>query len=475
MVLGEQRAAGKGVNARGESAPDGWSSRMATLIRPDHRAAQPNGSLVRLVPISERALARANSTPGRYAAMMLVLVVLSLACGITGVVGVQQRSALVDGVRTGSGPLAVQALNVYRSLSDADATAASAFLSVGAEPAELRQRYADDIAAAGAALAAAGASGAADEAAVGEIAVQLSVYTGLVETARAYNRQRLPLGAAYLREASGLMRERLLPAAQELYESASRNLSTDRDTAAGAPWWFLLFGVLTLAAMAYVQVQVRRRTNRTLNVGLAVATGAALIAVLWLTVAWSGVHRDLEASRVDGSAQMQTLVRARTAALQARADEALTLIARGNGKAFEEDYERQMAALAGREGFEGLLGRAQDAATDSLVRDSVEAAIESASKWRNAHTRVRSLDDGGQYGEAVKLAIGNTPSSAAEGFTDVDANLTVAIDATREEFEQRVDEADRALTAATGGMVVLTLVMVAGIGVGLQQRVAEYR
>src|SRR5262249_53664527 len=136
---------------------------------------------------------------------------LGVLAGVAAVVGVEQRAGRVDQIRTESGPLTVSAQQLYRSLSDADATAAAALLSGGVEPADLRARYEQDIAAASDALTAAGAARGADHEAVAQIAQALPVYTGLVETARTNNRLNLPVGAAYLREASGLMRDRLLP------------------------------------------------------------------------------------------------------------------------------------------------------------------------------------------------------------------------------------------------------------------------
>ena len=103
----------------------------------------------------------------------------------------QRQSATTD-VRTSSGPLAVQAEILYRSMSDADATAASAFLSTGAEPPALRTRYLNDIDAAGAALVNASAGDVADRDALRQIATGLPIYTGLVETARADNHLGLP-------------------------------------------------------------------------------------------------------------------------------------------------------------------------------------------------------------------------------------------------------------------------------------------
>ena len=59
--------------------------------------------------------------------------------------------------------------------------------------------------------------------AVADISAQLAAYTGLVESARANNRQGLAIGSAYLREASSLMQTALLPGAEKIY---SGNLAT---------------------------------------------------------------------------------------------------------------------------------------------------------------------------------------------------------------------------------------------------------
>ena len=122
-----------------------------------------------------RLAARARSTPGRLTALMLLLVVLGLLAGIAAAVGIMQRSALVGGVRNGSGALTIQAQQLYRSLSDADATAATAFLSGGVEPVALRQRYLDDISDASAALAAVTAGAGTDRALVDQLSAQLTV------------------------------------------------------------------------------------------------------------------------------------------------------------------------------------------------------------------------------------------------------------------------------------------------------------
>ncbi len=409
--------------------------------------------------------------------MMAGLVVLGLLAGGAGVLSVRERSDLVRRVTATSGPLAVAAQDLYRSLSDADATAASAFLSGGLEPAGQRARYEADIATASAALTrvAGGVTEGAGFSAVDRLAAQLPVYTGLVETARTLNRQGLPLGAAYLREASGLMRQTLLPAAQEAYAAVSGRLAEARDDASGFPWVALPLGLLALAGLVAAQVCLTRRTNRLLNPGLVTATAAALAAVLWLLAAWAGAAGHLTASRRDGSDQVDLLVQARVLALGARGDESLTLVARGAGATFEQRYAEAMTKLVGADGSGGLLAQAETRAADGTGRAAVDAAVNDARRWRSVHTEIRKLDDSGDYPQAVALAVGTGQESAQSAFGRLDADLARGIEHGGDRFARETDRAGDALSGAAAGIGALTVVLMLGAVIGIQRRIAEYR
>jgi hypothetical protein len=423
-------------------------------------------TIARRLPAVQRRLRR---TPGRLGLAMAVLIVLGLATGLAGAIGVRQRIDLINGATARNGELTVAAQRLYRALSDADATAASAFLAGGVEPAAMRERYQADIADAAAALAIVSggrAGGAEGDAAVAKIAAQLPVYTGLVETARVYNRQGVPIGGAYLREASGLMRSSLLPAAQSLYEAVSKELDDARDSAGAFPWFAIFLGLVTIGALIAVQRYLTRRTNRVFNVGLLAATGAAVVMVIWLAVSAVLAAGRLDASRDEGSAQVARLAGARIAALQARADEAHTLVARGNGAAFEEDYVKVMPQVT-----ELLVLDGADATTQAAAR----AATAEAQKWLAAHKELRALDEGGQYGNAVNAAIGTEPTSTASIFNKLDEQLAGAIQHNGERFDREVDGAAGALAAADIGVGLLAVLLILGATLGIQRRLAEYR
>ena len=167
----------------------------------------------------------ARTTPG---VVGMIAVAVAACCVIAGVVCAAQlngRIAEHNAVLDRSEPFAYSAQNLYAALSAADAAAASAFLSGGIETAPMRARYQQALADAASALAdaTAGATDAETRTAMAEISAQLAAYTGLVESARANNRQGFPIGSAYLREASSLMQTALLPGAEKIYTG---NLAT---------------------------------------------------------------------------------------------------------------------------------------------------------------------------------------------------------------------------------------------------------
>jgi hypothetical protein len=445
-----------------------------TLVR-ERPANMPVGAPARRSgELRRRTARRLRRTPGRLVLMLAGLVVLGAATGVVASVGVQQRAAEVERVTTRSGRLSVAAQQLYRALSDADATAAGAYLAGGIEPPALRDRFADDIAQAAGALAEVSAGGRGTQL-VARIAAQLPVYTGLVETARTYNRQGLPLGAAYLREASGLMRGMLLPAAQDLYRAAAADVADARGKGAGFPWFAVPLALLTIAGLVLAQRWLTRRTNRVFNVGLVAATAAAVLLVGWLGVSAIVAGQRLDASRVRGSDQVDVLVEARIAALQARADESLTLVARGSGGSFEQSYVSVMRQLAGDDGNGGLLARARSAATDDTTRSALDAAGDRARAWLRDHQKVREADDGGDYAQAVRRSVGTGPDTTAALAAQLDSELERAIAATGRQFEVQAGRAGGTLSGVDLVMILLAALVVLGAAIGIQRRLAEYR
>jgi hypothetical protein len=420
----------------------------------------------------QRLRAIVRSTPGRLTAAIAVLLVLGIAYGITAFTGSINATNDVSSIRHTSGPLTVEAQSLYRALSDADATASAEFLSAGDQSDQLRSRYLVDIAGAGSSLAAVTAGSERPTAAMNTLATELPVYGGLVETARANNRLGFPVGAAYLREASGLMRQTLLPAADSVYRQEAATLAHDHNAASAYPYFATLFGLVLLAALSGAQRYVMRRTRRRFNLGLVAASALMVAALIYQNVSWSSLHAHLDAAAARGSDQVNTLVQARIAALQARADEALTLVARGSGGAFETDFKNTMNSLIGTDGTGGTLGDAERNASDRAVRDAISRAMSDLRAWQAVHTGLRQSDDSGQYTAAVSAAVGAASVDASQV---VDHDLGGGIETANEVFATQAADASDAIRVVGIVVLILTLLVLGGLTVGVQRRIAEYR
>ncbi|MFL6144142.1 MAG: hypothetical protein ACJ72N_20040 [Labedaea sp.] len=443
----------------------------------------PSGVAARRVlgsPISAvRQVTRsAGTTPGRLTVIAVGLVLLTLLTGLVGAVALRQKQTAIDNLIEHREPLAAAAQQVYRSLSDADATAASAFLAGGIEPDALRQRYQRDIAQAGAALATASSDvGGVPEAQaqVQQLNQQLPVYAALVETARANNRQGFPAGAAYLREASGLMRSKILPAAQALYQIDFERLRAEQADARSFPWTTVALTVLLLAALIATQLYLTRKTNRLINVGLFAATAAVLLGLVWGTVALLVESSGVADGQRNGSDQVEVLVRARIATLKLRADETLTLVARGDAPQYEQEFAELSKQVSGATDA-NLLVQAKNLAPNQQVADEVQAAIDNTNAYLAAHQKIRESDGQGRYDDAVNATIKeDAPNSAAAAFAKLDDNLLKALNEGRQEFVNQTLGARNALTGLVPGIAVLALLAAAAITLGIAQRLREYR
>jgi hypothetical protein len=381
-------------------------------------------------------------------------------------------------VVTRSQPLSADAASIYRSLADADTMAASGFLAGAQEPRDVHEQYEKDIREASRLLVRAAASTDATSASGREITTLnelLPVYTGLIERARANNRQGLPLGGAYLRYANQKMTDELLPAAERLYAAETGKLGTDSARARQWPYVSLAAGVVVLAGLLWIQRREYRRTNRVFNRGLLVATAASAALLLWLAVGQTLARAELHDAMVHGQESLDVLNHARINSLKARANENLTLVARGavltpdgeNDK-YETDYSSGMKALGSELKSAGKLA-------DGLGgRAPVARAVSGVSEWQGRHRKARATDEQGDYEGALEQIIG-PENSTGESFERVDRALGTALAHEQAEFTAAAEDGRGALGGLPTGAGALAVLGAVGTAVGVGRRLSEYR
>jgi hypothetical protein len=420
-----------------------------------------------------RTLLTGPATPDRLRRAGAVLV---LGCLLFAVVSALSGASRTEAVQDAGSRLA--ALNsdtaqLYQSLADADAMATSGFVAGGQEPAGVRNRYDEDIARASARLVqAAGRLPERDPAQqpILTIAGRLPEYTELIESARVYNRQGLPLGQSYLNSGSQLMREEILPAAEQLRRLQVAALEADYRRGGVLPLAALLFGIAALAAVLDVAVVERRRTNRVLNVGLLLAGVALTAALLWWAVALlvAGSHLSDARGHSDAAAALDD---ARAAVLQARSNESLVLVARNGSSTSDADFFDQLSRVLGPDGNGGLLAVAGATVPAAQLAETRAATL----AWRDAHRRLRGLDDSGNYRAAVASAVGTDPTGSGVAFQRLDSTLGGVADGERRAFGDDLDAAAGVLSAISVGPSALALTAAAAAAAGIARRVGEYR
>ncbi|MFQ6395387.1 hypothetical protein ACLMAJ_18210 [Nocardia sp. KC 131] len=403
----------------------------------------------------------AATTPGAIGAVLVITVVL---CVFSGFMCADQLSDKITRryiVLERTEPLAYAAQSLYVALSAADASAAAAFLSGGIESPEVRGRYQQSLADAAGALAEAttGASDAQTRSIVARVSADLPAYTGLVEAARANNRQGFPVGSAYLREASTLMQNSLLPNAEQLSENRFAAVRQDQDDIGALPMKSIALLLSTLIACGVGSAVLLRRTNRRMNLGVAACAGATAVVLLWSVIATLVAATDVDTGKSGASTRFETLAQARILAQQARSDETLQLITRGDITAGEADFAEHTAALG-------------DRLASTIGPDS--AAAQALSKWRTGHGRQKDAYEAANYPAAVAQAIGSAPDNSATRFADLDGALRDELAQVRKELRDGVDSAGGSLAFSPSGTLLLMVVAASAVTVGSWSRLKEF-
>ena len=426
--------------------------------------------------------AAATTEPGRLRIIGALLAALVIAFGTVAAWQMTDRATAADDVLNRSQPLSSDAADIYRSLADANTAAASGYLAGLQEKPAMREGYERDIRTAAEKLVKAAANsepGSTSANTIAELSRLLPEYKGLVETARANNRQGYPVGGAYLRTANEMMQQKMLPAAEKLYETENQRLSDDYADAKSFPWAAAGLGILALAALAWAQRRTYQRTNRVLNHGLVTATAAATVVLLWLTVSHTVARAGLNDSYDHGVRSLNVLHEARIASLTARSDENLTLVRRGADSktladdkvvdAYEWGYDQQIDELR------KALARADDLADDTAGKKPVQDANGFMKVWKDRHGLARIDNEKGNYQAARDRVIGAAKEPTSVCFENVDKALEAALKHEQTEFKQAAGDGRDSLTGLPTGAAVLAVLGATGAILGIGRRLSEYR
>ncbi len=413
----------------------------------------PTGSPVWSVPSRSVMIQMLHGTPGRMRLLGALAALAALLLGAMSVNSLLASKAAVDRAASNTAQvIRIQSLHV--ELLRADALATNAFLVGGLEPPEQRTTYDAALSSVAAGITEAAAAQPADAAALAALSDQVQTYAGLVQQARTNNRQGLPVGAQYLKQASAGLRSDAIPIVTAIVKANEGRASAELDRADSRAW--LLVGGLALAGMILVAVWLARRTRRYLNPSV---TGAIVLSLVTLFVAAAAINSiAATTARVAANDYRDAVALAdvSTAANDARANESLTLIARGSGAANEKAWQADATAI--------------DAALPQLRQIDQGNWV----AYRTAHAAIRKADDSGNWDEAVTLSTATKAGSAGATFSAFDSEVTQARDAAG---QQAVSDLNG--VGGTTPLIAVLIALAALVAVwliirGITQRLREY-
>lgn len=413
------------------------------------------------------------TSPGK---LFLISIVLIIACTTVGWYAsdtLDDRTSTLKGMIVETEPLAEASQVLYSSLSIADAAANTAFISGGLEPAELRQRYNDAIATSGQALVQAVSGASIENKEIRQdlttLSSQIPVYTGLIESARINNRLGNPVGSSYLGEASNMMQSMILPAAERLYTERADAIGDARTNFTSPPWGVYVALVLVLAAMVATHAYVARRSRRRFNLGLLSGVAFLVIGLLWLLVGGLLSVNATSNAENRGAAPLRELTSARILIQQARSDETLSLVRRGDRMSLEKGYADATAQIG------DLLDDYRDDDRVDVAEDSVDDAVAALNMWRDAHEAMLERTNAGDFNGATAIAVGDNPDGSAAAYSKLDAALVDGITDTRMTFRDDINTARVVIGYAGLGIMLLGIAAAVAATVGLFPRIREYR
>ncbi|MGY4765571.1 hypothetical protein ACXC9Q_01480 [Kribbella sp. CWNU-51] len=399
-------------------------------------------------------------TPGRMRAFLVLAAAVSIVFGLAAAQGFRQSDGALDRAKANAAQV-VRIQAIHTNLVSANADATNAFLVGGLEPPDQRQHFVDSMASAARLISEAATAQPADQEALGELNTTLITYDGLIEQARANNRQGLPIGSQYLRDANAVLQNDSLPLVNALVEANEQRVDTEFDGVRLGTIWVVAGGLLALVVFVITLRWLARRTHRYVNIPIAAGGLLILLTTIVGGVSLSSASGNASSTRDDAYAKTLALSRARIAAYDARSNESLTLIARGSGDTFDKAYNTASATV-----------------DDELKKSSgtVDGLTDRWNSYKAIHTKVRAADTGGNWDDAVAMAVRNSGTdSGVDTFNAFDQSSADQLQLTSDTVSSELSDTRGGLPPI--GWLGLPLGIVAALLVtwGMSQRLEEYR
>jgi uncharacterized protein YqgQ len=202
--------------------------------------------------------------------------------------------------------------------------------------------------------------------------------------------------------------------------------------------------------------------------GFVAGAVAVLIMVVWVGTAIIISTADSRSAKSTAAQSLKTVTSMAITAQQARADETLSLIRRGDEGVRKQSYYQRIDMM--EQELSDYLGR-----EDAIDKTDLADAEQLLQRWRAADDRINAYVAVGNYQAATQVALGTGEDDSTPAFDKLDAALTKGIEESRQQLRGDITNARRVLSGATVGAALLSLVAAIAVALGLWPRMSEYR
>jgi len=439
------------------------------------------------------------NTPRRLRRFARLVAALTLALATVGAGALTAAGITALGIQQRTVPAIVGMERIHAWLSDADRSAANAYLAGGSEVTLPELQYQADIAAASRELQDASEhdpGGGDTSERLQRIAVLVDQYQSLVQTANVEDRLGVSVGTVYLQAGTGLMHRSgsgILAQVDALQGLYADDLDRANLTLWVAQWLlpaYLGLAVVLAGLLVATQVFVRRRFRRRRNPQLLAATLLLLLAASASGMGATQARQSVSAAEDQSYSRLLNLWNARALLYDANGNESLSLIAadQASRAAADEAFQAETRQLVDRPLTDGLVEAAArgDVRFGGLLADELRAAgagpeRDAAVRVLRLYQRFMEIDAGvrakaaqGAAADAIALALGTDQGQLTFAFADVDWYLGLAIQRLQGQFDDGMTYAEL-LIGGTALVEVLVLAIVALTNWGLGARFKEFR
>lgn len=439
-------------------------------------------TMARLRPSLQAA---ARTTPGRYRLWSLAAALLLVLATATAWASALSMRSSTRRAETSSGPVLVATQQLVSSLAEADAAASAAFLSGRDEDPEQRRLYEEALARAGQQVEEI-ASRAGTEfdvrTVLSRVSVQITRYAGLIEAARASNKNATADANGYLVSAVQLAEQLVEGDVKGLTGTAQSRFRHDQDHRNQG---FLIAAAALLVAVAVLvlgQLRMVRISRRIVNPPLALATILALVALGLLAYANRVSGNDMADARRDGYDSIVLTSRLGSAGFGAKAAETLAVITGDPAQRREADAgATQVAASPFTTAAADIIRQGEPrAAPPGLLRDAAVAAdspreraavAEAGVRWQRYQNTVATLRAAPNAAAAKTVAVGPANSD----FNGFNFSIQSILGQNRGQFLAGLGSAADGTSPLPLTVLLLLLGALATMFWGFQLRINDYR